>query len=159
MQLGQGIQTGTKSAADSFSRFVEGQEGGPNRTHTRTVSGSAEGPDKDKQDFWDNFGAAPSGPAEDKKDFWDSFGAPPAGPTRDKKDFWDSFGQAPKGPDNDKKDFWDSFAEAGDVRQKRLSQSAGSTGAKSSIGTSAMKSGGTGPGAAGKKDDENWGEW
>lgn len=64
-----------------------------------------------------------------------------------KKDFWDSFGEAPTGPPREKKDFWDDFAAVGEqVVQKK---GAGS----SSIGTSAMKSGGK------KEEEDGWGKW
>lgn len=45
LQAGQGIQSGAKGAAESFNRFVEGQEGS-----RRTV-------EPDRKDFWDSFGA------------------------------------------------------------------------------------------------------
>lgn len=66
-QLGQGIQTGTKTAAESFNKFVEGDE--------RLAPRGGKGPASDKRDFWDSFGEAPQGPSNDKKDFWDSFAA------------------------------------------------------------------------------------
>lgn len=73
----------------------------------------------------------------------------------EKKDFWDSFGQDPAGPPKDKKDFWDDFAAAGEVATQSK------TPAKpTSIGTSAMKTGGSGSGGAGKKEEgDGWGEW
>lgn len=58
---------GTKSAAENFNRFVEGDERGPSRT--------GKGPAPEKKDFWDSFGDAPAGPSNDKKDFWDDFAA------------------------------------------------------------------------------------
>lgn len=64
-QLGQGIQTSTKTAAESFNRFVEGDE--------RLAPKGGKGPAADKRDFWDSFGEPPQGPSNDKKDFWDSF--------------------------------------------------------------------------------------
>lgn len=74
----------------------------------------------------------------------------------EKKDFWDSFGQDPAGPPREKKDFWDDFAAAGEVAGQQ--QKAKGT----SIGTSAMKTGGAGAGGAaagaGKKDD-GWSDW
>ncbi|GAB7348725.1 hypothetical protein MBLNU459_g7462t1 [Dothideomycetes sp. NU459] len=66
-QLGQGIQYGTKNAAETFNKFVEGDE------HSTTRTGA--GPAPDKRDFWDSFGDAPKGPSSDKKDFWDDFSA------------------------------------------------------------------------------------
>lgn len=52
--------------------------------------------------------------------------------------------------DESKKDFWDSFADAGAQKSS------------SSIGTSAVKGGGSGAsqGLMGKKkDDDNWDKW
>lgn len=71
------------------------------------------------------------------------------------KDFWDSFGAAPAGPPKEKRDFWDDFAAAGEQKQTQAPPK------PSSIGTSAMKTGGMGSGAAGgeKKDDDQWGAW
>ena len=85
---------------------------------------------------------------------------PPGGPRGvgaappEQKDFWDSFGQAPEGPPREKKGFWDDFAAAGEVTNQSKS---GSAGKPTSIGTSAMKTGGSG-GGVGKKD-EGWGDW
>lgn len=76
--MGQNIQAGTKSAADSFNKFVEGDE----RLAPRP---GGKGPDADKQDFWDSFGASPSGPSKDKQEFWDNFGdAAQTSPTKPK---------------------------------------------------------------------------
>lgn len=69
-QLGQGIQAGTKTAAESFNRFVEGDEKLAPR-----AGGSTKGPAPDKRDFWESFGEAPKGPAADKREFWDDFSA------------------------------------------------------------------------------------
>lgn len=66
-QLGQGLQSSTKNAAETFNRFVEGDE--------RLAPRGGKGPAADKQDFWDSFGEAPQGPSNDKKDFWDDFAA------------------------------------------------------------------------------------
>jgi ADP-ribosylation factor GTPase-activating protein 1 len=68
------------------------------------------------------------------------------GPAPEKKDFWESFGAPPKGPAPEKKDFWDSFSDAGAARAEATS-----------LGTSAMKSKGSGGGPT--KKDEDWGEW
>ena len=54
-QAGKGIQTGAKTAGDSFSRFVEGEEGG------RPGPGGARRADPERKDFWDSFGAPPAG--------------------------------------------------------------------------------------------------
>ncbi|KAK5000976.1 ADP-ribosylation factor GTPase-activating protein gcs1 [Elasticomyces elasticus] len=64
-QLGQNLQHSTKNAADSLSRFVEGDQ--------HLASHNNKGPDPDKRDFWESFGEAPKGPSSDKKDFWDDF--------------------------------------------------------------------------------------
>lgn len=63
-QVGQTVQAGTKSAAENFNRFVEGDE---------RLAPGGKGPAPEKQDFWDSFGDAPKGPSNDKKDFWDDF--------------------------------------------------------------------------------------
>ncbi|KAI7241026.1 ADP-ribosylation factor GTPase-activating protein 1 [Hortaea werneckii] len=80
----------------------------------------------------------------------------------EKADFWDSFGQAPSGPPQEKKGFWDDFASAGEqaAQQKQQQQSMHAKGS-TSIGTSAMKSGGpTGQGAAARKEEgDGWGDW
>ncbi len=75
----------------------------------------------------------------------------PGGKEPAQKDFWDAFGQAPAGPPKEKKSFWDDFAAAGEERQAQVQPK------PSSIGTSAMKTGGAG--SAGKKDDDGWGGW
>ena len=48
--VSQNVQRGTKNAADSFNRFVEGNEGDARR-------GAAV--ELEKKDFWDSFGVAP----------------------------------------------------------------------------------------------------
>ncbi|RMZ91429.1 hypothetical protein DV736_g1320, partial [Chaetothyriales sp. CBS 134916] len=47
---GQGIQSGAKSAADSFSKFVEGQD-----THTGQTAARRKF-EPERKDFWDSFG-------------------------------------------------------------------------------------------------------
>lgn len=139
-QLASNVQSGTKVAADSFNRFVEGDEG-----YTAVGKGSrgvraGAGPDGEKRDFWESFGAAPKGPARDKQDFWDSFGAAPAGPPAEKRDFWDD------------------FSAAGEAR---MAQHEGG-GAGASVGTAAMRNTGAGKGkapASGGGKDEEWKEW
>jgi len=74
-QLGQTVQSGTKSAADSFNRFVEGDDRMAGRSTSSSGTTRASGPEPDKRDFWESFGEAPQGPAPEKKDFWDSFSA------------------------------------------------------------------------------------
>ncbi|KAI9726592.1 MAG: Zn finger-containing GTPase- Activating Protein for ARF [Chrysothrix sp. TS-e1954] len=148
--LGQSLQKSSKSAADSFSHFVEGTE----EQRPRTLSSSAgPGPDEDKKDFWDSFGAQPEGPPREKEDFWESFGEAPKGPPKEKQDFWESFGEAPKGPPKEKQDFWDSFSANAEARRSSVSQGSGS---KSSIGTSAMRKGND---AGGPKGGDDWGQW
>ncbi|KAF2100924.1 ArfGap-domain-containing protein [Rhizodiscina lignyota] len=133
LQLGTQLQTGTKVASDSFSRFVEGNGSDPNNPRS---------PPTDKQEFWDSFGEAPRSPPADKREFWDSFSA--AAPEKTKKE-------------PEKKDFWDEFAAAGDVRQATAGQGQKKTGG--SIGTAAMRKPAGGAGGGGKKEDDTWGEW
>ena len=71
------MQTGARSATDTFSRFVEGDEHHPGTAKS--------GPDPEKQDFWDSFASAgETRMAEqeaarkkkmepERKDFWDEF--------------------------------------------------------------------------------------
>jgi len=66
-QLGQTVQGGTKTLAESFNQFVEGDD--------RLAPRAGKGPEPEKKDFWDSFGDAPKGPSSDKKDFWDDFSA------------------------------------------------------------------------------------
>lgn len=49
-QLGQNIQSGTRGAAESFNRFVEG----PRNDNAAPL-------DEDKKEFWDSFGKTPGG--------------------------------------------------------------------------------------------------
>ena len=76
----------------------------------------------------------------------------------EKKDFWDSFGQDPNGPPKEKKDFWDDFSAVGEQRAQATQQKP-----KASVGTSAMKSGGSGGGSGSgsvpKEEKEGWGDW
>ncbi|PNS17434.1 hypothetical protein CAC42_7117 [Sphaceloma murrayae] len=67
-QLGQTIQSGTKTAATNFNKFIEGDD-------RPGAHAGGRGPAPEKQDFWDSFGDAPKGPSNDKKDFWDEFAA------------------------------------------------------------------------------------
>ena len=138
MHLAGQMQTGVKSAADGFNRFVEG-ESHPQSSAAR--SGEPASPDADKLDFWESFGQEKHVPQHKKNT---------ASLSKKDTDFWESFGQAPKGPPVEKQDFWDSFAGAGEVamveKEKQQQKSSGS------IGTSAMKGGGS----AGRKSDE-WG--
>lgn len=73
--MGQQLQAGTRGAADSFSKFVEGDD--------RSDRPRA-GPESEKRDFWDSFGADPKGPPSEKKDFWDSFGGAGDSPQKSK---------------------------------------------------------------------------
>ena len=59
--VGQTVTAASNTASETFSRFVEGEDG----THG--------GPQPEKKDFWESFGAPPKGPSAEKKDFWDSF--------------------------------------------------------------------------------------
>lgn len=69
-QLGQNLQSSTKTAAESFNRFVEGHGGadssassspfaGGSRARQGGGGGGSGSLDRDKQDFWDSFGQAP----------------------------------------------------------------------------------------------------
>jgi ADP-ribosylation factor GTPase-activating protein 1 len=53
MAAGQGIQSGAKSAAEGFNKFIEGQDEGAARVANK--SGNVE---PERKDFWDSFGAA-----------------------------------------------------------------------------------------------------
>lgn len=72
-------------------------------------------------------------------------------PDEDHKDFWDSFGEPPAGPPAEKKSFWDEFASAGEQATSKPKPT--------SVGTAAMKKGGSGSAPAAKKDDDGWGDW
>jgi ADP-ribosylation factor GTPase-activating protein 1 len=52
-QVARGAQTGAKSAADGFNRFVEGSDGSASRGAYRTTP-----IDESKKDFWDSFAEA-----------------------------------------------------------------------------------------------------
>lgn len=71
----------------------------------------------------------------------------------EKKEFWDSFGGEVSGPPKEKKEFWDDFAAVG--QQKAAASSAQKP---TSIGTSALKTGGM---EGGKKveGEGGWGDW
>ena len=137
-QIGGQLQKGTKTAADSFNRFVEGDEDSnpfvsEDKSQAQSIKSRSVEPEK--KDFWDTFGTSPTGPSKEKQEFWDSFGAPPSGPSKEKKDFWDS------------------FAEAGALRSEEKKPGA--------IGTGAVKKSDGPPGLSGgkgKKDDEG-GAW
>ncbi|OMP82306.1 ADP-ribosylation factor GTPase-activating protein GCS1 [Diplodia seriata] len=73
------------------------------------------------------------------------------GPDEDHKDFWDTFGAPPAGPPAEKKSFWDEFASAGEQTASKPKPT--------SVGTAAMKKGGSGSAPAAKKDDDGWGDW
>lgn len=153
------MQSGARTAGESFNRFVEGGD----EDHRPPNRRASVQPDADKRGFWDNFGEPPKGPDPEKKDFWESFGESPKGPDTDKKDFWDSFGAAPKGPPKEKQGFWDEFAEVGHKRAESnsgagglgfggvggASGSGGVNRSNSSVGTSAMR----------KKNEDSWGDW
>lgn len=78
----------------------------------------------------------------------------------EKKDFWDSFGRDPTGPPKEKKGFWDEFAQVGEARMQQTRQPGVAGKGTTSIGTSAMKTGG----GVGKKEEgggggDSWGDW
>ena len=137
------MQTGAKSAADSFNRFVEGE---PSSSYPQSGSraGNATSLEADKVGFWDSFGQEKHVPQHKRNT---------ASLSRKEEDFWDTFGAAPRGPPVEKQDFWDSFAGAGEVAIVERERHQKLTG---SIGTSAMKGGGT---SSGRKSDEWGGDW
>lgn len=47
---GQNLQAGARGAADSFNRFVEGEDGGPQRSRA----------EPERRDFWDDFSSLAS---------------------------------------------------------------------------------------------------
>lgn len=52
MNAGQGIQSGAKGAADTFNKFIEGQdEGAANAAARKKV-------EPERKDFWDSFGVS-----------------------------------------------------------------------------------------------------
>lgn len=148
------LQTSSRTAAESISRFVDGPSdergGGTARGH------NAPHPDPDRQAFWDDFAATADSRARkpavepERKDFWDEFAA--AGEAR---------AAGKKTVEPERKDFWDEFAAAGTARASTLAQGQvqgqGAKGGKASIGTAAMRKGGGSAGAAGKEDE--WSEW
>ncbi|KAK7544751.1 uncharacterized protein J3D65DRAFT_610626 [Phyllosticta citribraziliensis] len=71
LDLGQTFQHTTKNAAETFNRFVEGDD----TLAPRGSGAKKSGPDTERRDFWDSFGEAPKGPSADKKSFWDEFAA------------------------------------------------------------------------------------
>ena len=50
MAAGQGIQSGAKGAAESFNKFIEGQD---EKASSAAASRQAE---PERKDFWDSFG-------------------------------------------------------------------------------------------------------
>jgi len=75
LQLNQTLQHSTRNAADTLTRFVEGDAEHPSSSSSSRATARGTGLDADKRDFWDSFGAPPAGPSSDKKDFWDEFAA------------------------------------------------------------------------------------
>lgn len=136
------MQTGAKSAADGFNRFVEGDSAAKPQSGRSPTSVH---PDADKADFWESFGQEKHVPQHKKNT---------ASLSKKEENFWESFGQSPQAPSVEKQDFWDSFAAAGEVSmvEREKQNKAGG-----SIGTSAMKGGGGA--AAGRKSDEWGGDW
>ncbi|KAF1812454.1 ArfGap-domain-containing protein [Eremomyces bilateralis CBS 781.70] len=73
LNLGAGLQSTTRTATESFGRFVEGEDG---KLHPASSTGP------ERKDFWDSFGGeepaattSKVGPPAEKKDFWDEFAA------------------------------------------------------------------------------------
>ncbi|KAK5118410.1 hypothetical protein LTR62_002924 [Meristemomyces frigidus] len=79
-----------------------------------------------------------------------------AAPAPAKQDFWDSFGQDPAGPPKEKKEFWDDFNAAAEEKM-------GSGKGGASIGTNAVKGGGSGGSGGGEgqgsKTGDGWKDW
>ncbi|KAF2434545.1 ArfGap-domain-containing protein [Tothia fuscella] len=125
------LQTGTRSATDTLSRFVD-----PDDSHNTAGAGPKLGPDDDKRDFWDSFASAGESRMAEQE------------ATRKKR------------MEPERKDFWDEFASVGEQRVQAQQQQQQQSKSKSSVGTAAMKrpGGGSGAGATGKKDDE-WEQW
>jgi len=55
LTAGKGLQTGAKGAAESFNKFVEGQD------DKASAAAAARGGEPERKDFWDSFGAGASG--------------------------------------------------------------------------------------------------
>lgn len=60
MAMGQNIQVGARDAADSFNRFVEGDDG-------ESPARGRQGPAPERQDFWDDFASHGSSPQDSQK--------------------------------------------------------------------------------------------
>ncbi|KAL9058942.1 MAG: hypothetical protein Q9162_001500 [Coniocarpon cinnabarinum] len=138
------MQTGVKSAADGFNRFVEGDQAPHPQSGSRHVNEMS--PEEDKRDFWESFGQDDHVPQHRRNT---------ASFSKKEADFWDTFGQSPKGPPVEKQEFWDSFAGAGEVAMVEKEKQQKTSG---SIGTSAMKSGNN-VSSSGRKSDEWGGDW
>lgn len=87
------LQTGTRNATDTLSRFVD-----PDEAHHPT-NGPKPGPDDDKRDFWDSFASA--------------------GETR----MAEQEAARKKRMEPERKDFWDEFASVGEQRVQAQQQS------------------------------------
>ena len=55
MVAGKNIQTGAKGAADSFNKFVEGQD------EKASAAAAARRVEPERKDFWDSFGMGAGG--------------------------------------------------------------------------------------------------
>lgn len=53
MTAGQGLQTGAKGAAETFNRFVEGQD-----EKSSSAAANRGNVEPERKDFWDSFGEA-----------------------------------------------------------------------------------------------------
>jgi ADP-ribosylation factor GTPase-activating protein 1 len=162
------LQTGSRAATDTFTRFVEGEPGG----HRGIGAGNATPTvDPERKDFWDDFADAGASRQAaqhepERKDFWDDFAA--AGEQRmagkakvepERKDFWDEFaaaGEARMQADQRGR-MWDDEPGAGQAPKAAQKPQQADAKGKGSVGTAALrKRGDTGDGA-GKGED--WGSW
>ncbi|KAI9795218.1 MAG: Zn finger-containing GTPase- Activating Protein for ARF [Piccolia ochrophora] len=152
--LSQNITSGTKGAAESFNRFVEGGGDQPSSSTNASSSTNRSAAQPEKPEFWDSFGGAEE---------------------TTKPALGGLVGVGKKSVEPEKRDFWDSFG-VGDEGAPGGSAGGGVGGGASSskpsaIGTAAMRKGGGGGGGAGtssaagpggkRKDGEEWegGEW
>jgi ADP-ribosylation factor GTPase-activating protein 1 len=59
MVAGQGLQSGARGAAQSFNKFVEGQD----ERAAAAAAGAKGGVEPERKDFWDSFGQGGGGGA------------------------------------------------------------------------------------------------
>ena len=83
MAAGQGIQSGAKGAAESFNKFVEGQD------EKASAAAAARQVEPERKDFWDSFGM-PSEPKPNSSIGTSAMKKNPAAnpPKKTKEDGW-----------------------------------------------------------------------